>query len=397
MTAFSTANCSVALINADCGNGTTTTLRIQGLHITAVGDDPEPGDRIVDLQGDRLLPGLINAHDHLQLNGFPRLKYRSQYQNVSEWIADVQRHRQTDSTLQACEAIPRDERLILGGIKNLISGVTTVAHHDPLYDSLTTGNFPVRVVTAYGWSHSLQLDGDARVRRAYQQTPRHLPWIIHAAEGVDDTAARELDRLDALGCVEENSLFVHGVAISLSQLRRILAVGAGLIWCPSSNLHLFGQTADISGLVPDRRVALGSDSRLSGARNLLEELRIARDMCGQDGCSLEAMVTADAAQLLRLPDRGALKAGALADLLIVPARLPLSQATPADVRMVMIGGSMHYGDMAYGRLLAQLSHLAPVHVDGATKVIDSRIKSFLMRSEVHEPGLEVTEKLWRRA
>jgi hypothetical protein len=43
--------------------------------------------------------------------------------------------------------VPREERLLIGGVKNLLSGVTTVAHHDPLYSCLQEATFPVRVVT----------------------------------------------------------------------------------------------------------------------------------------------------------------------------------------------------------------------------------------------------------
>jgi cytosine/adenosine deaminase-related metal-dependent hydrolase len=389
-----TAGRGIVLINADCGNGATTTLRILGSHIAAIGTEPEPGDRIVDLQGDRLLPGLINAHDHLQLNNFPRLKYRSLYQNIREWISDVEMHRRTDSTLRTCEAIPREERLMLGGIKNLLSGVTSVTHHDPLYQTLMADGYPVRVVANYGWSHSLQLDGDEKVRLSHQQTPDHWPWIIHAAEGTDEAAAIEFESLESLGCMGTNTLLVHGIALVERQLQRLLDAGAGLIWCPSSNLHLFGRTADVAHLVAEGRVALGTDSRLSGARDLLEELRIARNVCGLDDKSLEIIVGEAAARLLRLSDRGALRVGTLADLLVLPSKMPLCRATRADVRMVMVGGIMRYGDVEYGQVLPQPAGLADVHVDGAAKVLDQKLVTFLTRSRVREPGVEIAEREW---
>ena len=52
--------------------------------------------------------------------------------------------------------------------------------------------FPTRVVEHYGWSHSLGIDDAAQVRRSYEGTPKHTPWIIHAAEGTDADAAGEL-------------------------------------------------------------------------------------------------------------------------------------------------------------------------------------------------------------
>ena len=98
------------------------------------------------------------------------------------------------------------------------------------------------------------------MRAAYRSTPSDTPWIIHAAEGVDAEAAAEFDRLEALGCVGSNTLLVHGVALDEARRARLAAAGAGLIWCPSSNLRLFGATAAVADLVRCGRVALGSDS-----------------------------------------------------------------------------------------------------------------------------------------
>ncbi len=99
----------LTFINADIG-GAASTLRIVESRIAAVGADPQPGDRVIDLQGDRLLPGLINAHDHLQLNNFGRLKYREHYGNVRDWITDVAAQVQANVTLKACGALSRDQR-----------------------------------------------------------------------------------------------------------------------------------------------------------------------------------------------------------------------------------------------------------------------------------------------
>jgi imidazolonepropionase-like amidohydrolase len=79
----------LTFINGDMGPDLPSTLRVQGAHIAAVGVRPEPGDLVVDLEGDRLLPGLINAHDHLQLNSFPTPQYGRHYRNAGEWIADL--------------------------------------------------------------------------------------------------------------------------------------------------------------------------------------------------------------------------------------------------------------------------------------------------------------------
>ena len=53
-----------------------------------------------------------------------------------------------------------DDRVWVGGLKNLLAGVTTVCHHNPMHRAAATP-FPVRVVRNFGYSHSLHIDGDA--------------------------------------------------------------------------------------------------------------------------------------------------------------------------------------------------------------------------------------------
>ncbi len=71
-------------------------------------------------EGDRLLPGLINAHDHLQLNSLPDHETPKFYQHARDWIAEVDGRRRTDPQFEAGVFVARDERLLLGGLKNLL-------------------------------------------------------------------------------------------------------------------------------------------------------------------------------------------------------------------------------------------------------------------------------------
>jgi hypothetical protein len=397
----------LTFINASMSGSDATTLRLVGPRIVALGSRPSRADQVIDLQGDRLLPGLINAHDHLQLNSLPCLKADRKYAHVRDWIAEVDGLRRSDRGFRASVGVPRDQRLLLGGVKNLLSGVTTVAYHDPLYPCLLSARYPTRVVADFGWSHSLYIDGAEKVRSSYLRTPREHPWIIHAAEGLDTEASTEFERLDALGCLGANTLIVHGLALDHGQRLRLERAGAGLIWCPSSNLRLFGKSAVVGPLITAGRVALGTDSRLSGARDLLEELRIAAEVSGLDAPTLESLVTAVAARLLRLPDRGALKIGARADLVVLPAGMPLPQATRADIRLVMLDGTARLADEHYAhvtpprpnqsRLSGARSRWTRVRLDGRPKVMESTTAALLREATLREAGLEFSRASWRAA
>jgi cytosine/adenosine deaminase-related metal-dependent hydrolase len=387
----------VTFVNADIGGSPAASLRIACSRIAALGGGAGAGDLVVDLDGDRLLPGLINAHDHLHLNTLPPLASTGHWRHAREWVAQVNLRRRTDPAFESCVTVALNERLLIGGLKNLLSGVTTVAHHDPLYPFLVGEHFPTCVLTNYGWSHSLYIDGDEQVRNAYLRTPRDWPWIIHIAEGMDAEAAGEFDRLDGLGCLGANTLIVHGIALGPAQRRRLEDAAAGLIWCPSSNSRLFGRTAEVGELVRRGRVALGTDSRFSGSRDLLCELSAARETTALEAGTLESLVTCDAAALLRLPDRGALKIGGRADLLVLPAGMELSSASRADVRLVMLGGRALYADADYARIVAPTTEWASVRVDGKPKMLESGLVAALSCATVGEPGLEISDLTWMAA
>jgi cytosine/adenosine deaminase-related metal-dependent hydrolase len=377
-------------VNATIPGHAGSTLRIEGDRIAGVGAAPKPGDAVIDLDGDQLLPGLINAHDHLELNNFARLKWRRRYANVRQWIEDYRPHLESDPQVTLPRSVPLGQRLLIGGLKNLLSGVTTVAHHNSLYRPLLADRFPVRVVRRYGWAHSLLLSGERDARASHRRTPAGAPWIIHLGEGIDAEAAAELSRLDALGCLQQNTVIVHGVGLSRSDHARIRAAGAGLIWCPTSNLFLFGKTAAVGESISNGRVALGSDSRLTGKRDLLDELIAARSILDLDEGTTRALVTINAARLLRLADRGDLRPGASADLLILPAGASLGRARRRDVRLVVIGGKAKYGAPAYFKAFDWSSQVvASVRVDGRNKLITASLAARLRQSSIAEPGLEL--------
>src|SRR3954447_27047566 len=124
----------VTLVNARVvtPGGDAASVRF-GARILGIDERPRAGDRVVDLNGAIVFPGLINAHDHLELNHYGRLKFRDRYVNVSAWVDDMRPRLKSDGGIRAGRSHALRHRLFIGGLKNLLSGVTTVAHHNPLY------------------------------------------------------------------------------------------------------------------------------------------------------------------------------------------------------------------------------------------------------------------------
>jgi cytosine/adenosine deaminase-related metal-dependent hydrolase len=363
-------------------------LRLAHGRIAGVNVAPRRGDARFDLDGSLVLPGLVNAHDHLELNNFPRWKNRPCYANAREWAAQANAILDSEPAIAAARAVPLADRLFIGGLKNLLAGATTVAHHNPFHPPLRARDFPVRVVRRYRWSHSLYLSpGWAS---AYRRTPPKTPFIIHLAEGTDDDARADLPTLSAGGALGENTVMIHGVGLTPAQRGEAIARGAALVWCPGSNFFLLESTAQVGEFARAGKLALGSDSRLTGERDLLDELAVASETRQLDAPTLLRAVTSDAARILRLPGVGRLYAGAPADLLVLPATTapPLAallQARRAGLRAVIRGGEVMIADPDLTRLIPQV---AAATLDGRPKVVAPAISARYARCSIREPGFQ---------
>jgi cytosine/adenosine deaminase-related metal-dependent hydrolase len=252
-------------------------------------------DKKYDLRGYIALPGLINAHDHLEFNLYPRLG-RGPYPNAGCWARDVYHPEQSPILEQ--RRISKSTRLMWGGLKNLLCGVTTVCHHNPLEFTIFDRNFPVRVIKRVGWAHSIEFSPDLADR--FLQTPADWPFVVHLGEGTDAQARDEIFRLDEMGALDDRTVLVHAVALDEKGLALARRKGASIVWCPSSNRFLLGKTLGSEALASGIPIALGSDSALTAEGDLLDELRVAH-RCGAEPEELYRMVTEIPARMLRLP------------------------------------------------------------------------------------------------
>jgi cytosine/adenosine deaminase-related metal-dependent hydrolase len=343
------------------------------------------GAQVLDLSGYLVLPGLVNAHDHLDFNLFPRLG-RGPYPNAEAWAHDI--HRPAESPVREQLRVASDVRLLWGGLKNLLSGVTTVAHHNPLDRAVFGRNFPVRVLKRMGWAHSFAFSPDLGER--FRATRPDWPFLVHLGEGTDAASRCELDRLDGLGALGNRTVLVHGVALDGPGFRLLRRRGAAVVWCPTSNLFVLGQTLGSAAFSSGVPIALGSDSALTGDGDLLDELRAARSL-GVDAEQLYRMVTSTAARVLRLHDgEGALAAGGLADLVAVrdeglsPAAALTTSFAP---ELVMLGGQLKLVSPALaGRAGTAAEGFHRLELEGRETVLVAAPVPDLMRRTVYALG-----------
>ena len=367
-----------------------TSIEITGNRITRMLrsldalDDASSKHATIDLDGYLLLPGFVNAHDHLEFALFPRLG-NPPYRNYIEWGDDI--HSSFPEIIAKHRTVPKEVRLWWGGLRNLLCGVTTVSHHNPLYPELRREDFPVRVVQDYGWGHSFALGGD--IRQAHAATFTGQPFMVHACEGVDERARQELWELDRIGALDKSTVLVHGLAIDRDGVALMRDRGASLIVCPSSNNFLFDALPDIPLLSAIGNIALGNDSPLTAEGDLLDEIRFAMRWCGLSPSIAHHMVTAAPAAILRLGNaEGSIHESGYADLVAVrdsgqhlAARL--GALSMHDVELVIIAGRVHLAaEIMMERLpIATKQGLEPLSIDGSIRWLRAPVSALLEKAE----------------
>jgi hypothetical protein len=144
-----------------------------------------------------------------------------------------------------------------------------------------------------------------------------------------------------------------------------------------------GRTHSADELNECGRVALGTDSALTGQGNLRDEIGVAHSL-GISAERLYEMVTTSAADVLCLREgEGTLKSGAVADVIAVrdhglsPAET-LCALSEDDIELVVAGGSVRMisPDLAH-RWPMPLPRLEEICVDGVRRLVAASITDLL--------------------
>ncbi len=275
--------------------------------IAAIGRDlREPGIPAVDLGGDWLLPGFVQAHIHLTQTLFRHLgEDRPLLRWLRERIWPLEGAHDPESNAVAAELGVGE--LLLGGTTCLLD-MGTVHHGDAIAEVLDrtgiramfgkammdTGEaVPASLLetTAASLDESVRLarawhghDGD-RLRYAF--APRFVlsctpelqrdigrlsaahGWGIHthASEQREEIAVverlygrRNIDLLGDLGLLGERTVVAHCVHVDANERALLASSRTSVCHCPSSNLKLGSGIADVVGLLEAGvNVAIGAD------------------------------------------------------------------------------------------------------------------------------------------
>ena len=350
-------------------------IRISGTRIVEVAEGlrPRTNELVLDCTDQYLFPGLINAHDHLSFNLFPRLG-DPPYPNSYEWGNQIRS--KYKSTIDPIVRIPLRHRLYWGAWKNLFSGVTTVVHHDPYFLDFRLG-YPVNVFPRYTFAHSLGFERD--MGAVLQKRRESTPFIIHLAEGTDQRAAGEVESLSELGGLDSRTVAVHAVGIQQTDVETLQKAQTSVVWCPASNYFLFNTTAPLDNLRGKVGIAIGTDSTITGSSSLFEELRSAQRGRSLTPQELFGMVTDSPRRIFGLQhDAGAIVKEGRADLFVLSASdvtpySALLHAKPGDITLLFRRGKVLFHDACFDKCFRHDRTSEPrVTLNGKVKWIASR-------------------------
>jgi 5-methylthioadenosine/S-adenosylhomocysteine deaminase len=360
------------------------TVLVQGGKIAGIGAQVQIPRNVTVIDTHAIIaPGLIDLHNHLTWNVFPRWHPTEEFGSRYDW--------QQKPVYQTLIESPHAAMLRDGmecameryaEVKALSEGETSVVGSE---------NAPCSAGLARN------LDTEETYRVAYNVFPLQIPegelaglrtrlasrdlhaLLIHLAEGSPHNAssAREFTMLRARGLLVPGVALIHGVALTPENFKEMAAQGVAFIWSPRSNLELYGDTANVAAAkAAGVRIALAPDWSPTGSDGLLAELNYAAAWADTQtprpftDRELVAIATSVAAEIVGQQERlGSLEIGQDADLLVLSpdpaaanhdAYWSLTHADASQVALVTVAGAPLYGDPALLKQLAPHSELLAV-------------------------------------
>jgi cytosine/adenosine deaminase-related metal-dependent hydrolase len=308
------------------------------------------GDRItnnfskdieIDFNNAIAFPGLINSHDHLEFNLFPKLGNMI-YQDYVEWGNDI--HIKDRDVIEVIRKVPYELRFRWGLYKNLLCGITTVAHH---------GNgiiFNIKgmpgIINNYNYLHSVRLEKRWAIK--LNLSLNNYPFVIHVGEGTNNKSSDEINKLLKWNLTGRKIIAVHGIVLDKELCKRFTA----LVWCPASNLFLYNRTVDVADLKNRINILFGTDSALSSDWNMWNHLRLARRLGYLNDVELYESITKKGANVWGVNSRGSLVENSMADI-VITKRLydnpwdSFYNTDPKDILLILKDGRIVFLDKEF--------------------------------------------------
>ncbi len=340
----------------------------------------------LQMDGCIAFPGLINSHDHLEFNVFPRLGH-TQYADYIEWGNDI--HVQDKKVIESVLKIPTSLRAAWGMYKNLFNGVTTVIQHGT---KLHLQNPVIHIHEDHSSLHSVHLDKTWK-RKLLNPAKNKKTFVIHIGEGTSQRAKKEIDTFIHWNILRKKIIGIHGVAMSPSEAVHFKA----LVWCPDSNFFLLGKTAAIDQLKNKTNILFGTDSTVSANWNIWEQLRQARHTALLTNEELINAISTNPSKAWNLQQSGKLAKGYKADLIIAKNSQNIEwydtffSLNPETILMVIVHGKIRLFDDSFKQELDKkgfdFSKFCPLYINGTLKHVVGNVTDLIKKMKQYYPGI----------
>lgn len=323
---------------------------------------------VIDTQG-IVLPGLVDAHNHVAYNWLPEWIPPHLYQDSGQWRAAAEYEAFVQAYTDNKGVAPSFCAMVQWGeIRALVNGVTTIfgtPQPRTCYRWLVRNAELTSGYNGFGAdrvrSNTLGIDQvsatEAADLIADMESGAVAAYMVHLAEGLSTRAHDEYVELTNLMLLRPQTVIIHGTALTATDFDQVAQAGSKLIWSPSSNMVLYGDTTNVQAAkAAGVSISLAPDWTPSGEDDSLGEVRYAKALVEGRWPGLFTdedyvrMITEEPAKAMGLEGEvGALAPGLLADLLVLAAPGGDPYATvvgsnAADIRLVILDGVPSYGD-----------------------------------------------------
>lgn len=361
----------------------TTSIGVKEDKITEIHDlSPSELDFSISFSEDVIaFPGIINSHEHLALNTHPIHKNRI-YEDYVDWAND-----NFQQTIKEIETIPFELRYNFGILKNIIQGCTTIFQHDKFLN-----NFQIEaadIITNVINIHSLNFDEKWWIKVNF---PTLKKKIIHLAEGYSKRSKHEVNRLLRCTILPKKIIAVHGISLKSKDVKKL----GGLIWCPNSNINLYGKTANVGKLKHKTPILFGTDSTVSSDWNFWAHLRQARNLNYLSDKELFDSITKTPSNVFCLKDKGSISSGSIADIVIAKKKHKENfeafySINPEDILVIIKSGKIvlydEFFDVFFSKYI-NTSEFETIVIKGSKKHVLFKIKELVKKIKVYYPNLK---------
>jgi 5-methylthioadenosine/S-adenosylhomocysteine deaminase len=356
-----------------------------------------------------ILPGFVDAHNHLRSNVVPRWKPTRLYSNRHEWRQDPDFIRLVNGPINRVGSTHFCDMNKWGELRALVGGTTSImtTEAQPCIHGLVRNldyNSGFYGTTQLNLEHTFNVldlpPASAPAARAefvfvaknfFIDNPFYEALLIHLAEGTDAFSLEEFTFMQSQSLLNSKGVVIHGIPLRPVDFKVMSDYETSLVWSPRSNLELYGATADINAALNEGvEIALAPDWAVTGSSNMLNELKVAalwnsERLGGRlTDKQLVDMATSVPAHIAGIDDEvGAIKVGLRADLIVIngdhnnPYRAVID-ATAANVDLVFINGVPLYGDRIFMKHFWDESELEEIKSPEATKTLATPAANFLV-------------------